>query len=465
MTIADIQKNIEGGATPEQIAAEFSQTVEAKDHEINAFLSRDVVMADASRSGKTLYGVPIAVKDVIMTKGIKTTAASRMLEHHVAVYDAHVVEQLKDAGATIFGKTNCDEFAMGASTEQSAFGPVRNPVNPAYVPGGSSGGSAAAVAADLCVAALGSDTGGSIRQPAAFCGLVGLKPTYGRVSRYGLIALCSSFDTIGPITNNVTDAAIVFEAIAGYDHRDATTIPSEVPRVTEQLSQSIEGLRVGVPKEYFVEGMDSEVEQLTRAMMKRLESLGAVLVDVSLPLSKYAVPTYYVILPAEASSNLARFDGMRYGTRYRSESPESGMSRLWDAYSSSRAKFGPEPKRRMMIGSFVLSSGYADQYYKQAQYVRAKMKQEMDDVFKTVDVMVSATTPTPAFKLGERVEDPLKMYLADVLTSPANITGIPAISIPSGVTREGLPVGFQIMGKPLDEATMLRVAYQLEQAL
>lgn len=465
MNISDVQDAIKGGKSADDVAADFTQTIIERNSEINAFLNTETLFRADTPTDHPLNGVPIAIKDVLMTKGHTTTAGSRMLENYTATYDAHVVTELKRAGATLLGKTNCDEFAMGASNENSAFGPVKNPVNTEYVPGGSSGGSAAAVASDMCVAALGSDTGGSIRQPAAFCGIVGLKPTYGRVSRYGLIALCSSLDTIGPFTHNVKDAATVLETIAGFDPRDMTTAPLEVPKYTQHLEEDIKGLKVGVPKEFFVDGMDSGVEKATRAAIKKLESLGAEIQEVSLPHTKYAVPTYYVILPAEASSNLARFDGVRYGVRTTTkESPEYAMDKLLDQYLSSRANFGAEPKRRMMTGTFVLSAGYADQYYKKAQAVRAMMKQEMDDVFQAVDILVSPTTPTTAFKFGERMDDPVQMYLSDVMTSSANITGIPAISIPSG-TANDLPVGFQIMGKAFDEQTILRAAHQLEAAL
>ncbi|MBI3120090.1 MAG: Asp-tRNA(Asn)/Glu-tRNA(Gln) amidotransferase subunit GatA [Candidatus Kerfeldbacteria bacterium] len=469
MTIREFQEARKNGATISELVTQFQRKIEEKNPQLNAFLTTTFEQAqtraqtlDQQSIDHVLCGVPLAIKDVILTKGVRTTASSKMLDHHTASYDAHVIEELNAHGAIMMGKTNCDEFAMGASNENSAFGLVRNPFDLKRVPGGSSGGSAAAVAADLCVAALGTDTGGSIRQPAAFCGVVGLKPTYGRVSRYGLIALCSSFDTIGPITKTVEDAAILLDTIAGYDSHDMTSVPNEVPSYASHLQRDLRGLKIGIPSEYFVDGMNLEVEQRIRDAVKQLERLGVEPVEVSLPHTKYAIPVYYVILSAEASSNLARFDGIRYGTRS-TDSPESAMDRLLDTYLSSRSHFGPEPKRRMMLGSFVLSSGYADRYYHQAQKVRAMIKEEFDAVFQNVDVLVAPTTPATAFKLGEQVNDPLKMYLEDIFTCPVNIAGLPAISIPCG-TASKLPVGLQIIGKPLDELTILQVAYQFEQS-
>lgn len=470
MTIREFQEARTNGATISELLQRYEQNIQKRNPELNAFLTTTFDTArvkarqlDGKPINHALCGVPLAIKDVILTKGVRTTAGSKMLDHYTASYDAHVMGELTACGAITIGKTNCDEFAMGASNENSAFGPVHNPLDLSRVSGGSSGGSVAAVAADLCIAALGSDTGGSIRQPAAFCGMVGLKPTYGRVSRFGLIALCSSFDTIGPITKTVEDAAILLESIAGFDPHDMTTVPEEVPAYASNLQRDLHGLKVGIPKEYFVDGMDPEVEGCVRKAIAQLEQLGAASVEVSLPHTQYAIPVYYVILPAEASSNLARFDGMRYGMRDNSkDSPESTMDRLLDTYLSSRAHFGSEPKRRMMLGSFVLSSGYADRYYHQAQKVRTRIKEEFDAVFQDVDVLVAPTTPRTAFKIGEQVEDPLKMYLEDIFTCPANIAGLPAISIPCG-TASGLPVGLQIIGRPLDELTVLQVAYQFEQ--
>ena len=413
----------------------------------------------AAGEATPLTGLPAAIKDVICTKGVLTTCGSRILENFVPPYDAFVVERLRQAGLVMVGKANMDEFAMGSSTENSAYCPTRNPWDLERVPGGSSGGSAAAVAAGEAFYSLGSDTGGSIRQPASLCGVVGLKPTYGRVSRYGLVAFASSLDQIGPLGGEVRDCALVLNAIAGHDARDSTSASVEVPDYSQALAPNIKGLRVGVPKEYFVEGMHAGVRQVVEAAVRRLEELGArVDWDVSLPSTPYAVAVYYVIAPSEASANLARYDGVKYGFSFL-----EGAS-MWENMEKTRQfGFGDEVKRRIMLGTYALSAGYYDAYYLRAQKVRTILRREFDAAFERYDVLVTPVSPTTAFKLGERTEDPLAMYLSDVCTIPANIAGLPAISVPCGFA-DGLPVGLQVLGKPFDEATILHVAYAYEQA-
>ena len=406
-----------------------------------------------------LAGVPIAIKDVMTLRGVRTTAGSRILDNFIAPYDCTAVARLESAGAIVLGKTNCDEFAMGSSTENSGYFPVHNPRDLSRVPGGSSGGSAAAVAAGMAVAALGSDTGGSIRQPAAFCGVVGLMPTYGRVSRYGLIAFASSLDHIGPITHTVRDAAILLRHIAGRDPMDSTSAEVPVPEYAEELDKPVDGLRVGVPKEYFGEGLDPEVRAAVEGALKKMEELGCRTVPISLPHTPYAVPTYYVIATAEASSNLARFDGVRYGYR----SPEAHT--LGEMYRRSRDQgFGTEVKRRIMLGTYALSAGYYDAYYLKAQKVRTLLTRDFEQAFAQVDVVVTPPTPTPAFRLGEKVDDPVSMYLADIYTVTADLAGVPGISVPCGSSKEGLPIGVQILGRHFDESTVLRLAHAYEQA-
>src|SRR6266568_1388390 len=407
-----------------------------------------------------LQGIPLAIKDNICTKGIRTTCASRILANFVPPYDATVMQRLKAAGAVCVGKANMDEFAMGSSTENSAFGPTRNPWGGFnYVPGGSSGGPAAAVAADLCIAALGSDTGGSIRLPAAMTGVVGLKPTYGRVSRFGLVAFASSLDQIGPLTKDVRDAALLLQVIAGHDAHDSTSGNVPVPDYSQELERGIRGLKLGVPREYFVAGMDAEVEQAVRTGIETLRGLGAELVDVSLPHTRYAVATYYILANAEASSNLARYDGVRYGVR------TTPTTNLLDMYRRTRAEgFGAEVKRRIMLGTYALSAGYYDAYYGKAQAVRTLIKRDFDEAFKEVDVIVTPTMPTPAFKLGEKIQDPLQMYLSDIYTISVNLAGVPAISLPCGLSSGKLPIGLQIIGRPFEEEKVLRAAYAFEQA-
>ncbi|MNM21652.1 Glutamyl-tRNA(Gln) amidotransferase subunit A [compost metagenome] len=404
-----------------------------------------------------LFGIPAGVKDNIVTKGLRTTCASRFLDNYQPIYDATVAAKLRQADAVTIGKLNMDEFAMGGSNENSAYGAVRNPWDLERVPGGSSGGSAAAVAAGEVFFALGSDTGGSIRQPASYCGVVGLKPTYGLVSRYGLVAFASSLDQIGPLTRTVEDSAYVLQAIAGYDPQDSTSAKVDIPDYLGALTGDVKGLRIAVPKEYVGEGVDASVRDTVLAALKVLEDLGAVWEEVSLPHTEYAVATYYLLASSEASSNLARFDGVRFGVRV-----DDG-SGLLDLYHNSRSQgFGPEVKRRIMLGTYALSSGYYDAYYLKAQKVRTLIKQDFDEVFKKYDVVIGPTAPTTAFKLGSQTEDPLTMYLNDILTIPVNLAGIPAVSIPCGFA-EGLPVGLQIIGKEFDESTVLRVAHAYEQ--
>jgi aspartyl-tRNA(Asn)/glutamyl-tRNA(Gln) amidotransferase subunit A len=406
-----------------------------------------------------LTGIPVVIKDNMCTKGIPTTCSSRMLENFVPPYDATVVEKLNNCGAVIIGKANMDEFAMGSSTEHSAFFPTHNPWNLSRVPGGSSGGSAVAVAADETIYALGSDTGGSIRQPAGFCSVTGLKPTYGRVSRYGLVAFASSLDQIGPLTKDVTDCAITLNAIAGYDSRDSTSAPYPTPDYTQCLVADLKGLSLGVPKEYFVQGMQAEVETAMRAAIKKLEELGAMIEwEVSLPHTPHALAVYYIIAPSEASANLARYDGVKYGFSY------TDTDSMWEALEKTRQfGFGDEVKRRIMLGTYALSAGYYDAYYLKAQKVRTLIRREFDQAFEKYDALITPTSPTLPFKIGEKVDDPLQMYLSDVCTLPINIAGVPAISIPAGF-GDGLPIGMQIIGKPFGEETILKVAYAYEQA-
>jgi aspartyl-tRNA(Asn)/glutamyl-tRNA(Gln) amidotransferase subunit A len=452
------------------LAEAFYAKIESDDPKIDAYLilSKDRALAKAAQidglaqTGQELpplAGVPVAIKDVIVTKDVRTTAGSKVLGNYVPPYDCTAVARLEAAGAVVLGKLNCDEFAMGSSNENSAWKPVHNPRDLSRVPGGSSGGSAAAVAADMAVATLGSDTGGSIRQPASFCGVVGLKPTYGRVSRYGLIAFASSLDHIGPLTKTVKDAATVLRTIAGRDAMDSTSAEVPVPDYVADLDRSVKGLKIGVAKEYFGEGLEPETRRAIDAAIQKLGGLGCEIVEVSLPHTKYAIPAYYLVATAEASSNLARFDGVRYG--YRASSVRS----LSDMYRRSRDHgFGAEVKRRIMLGTYALSAGYYDAYYLKAQRVRTLLTRDFEDAFRKVDAIVGPTCPTPAFKLGEKVDDPLAMYLADIYTVTANLAGIPGISIPVGRSKENLPIGMQIFGKHFAESTILRVANAYEKA-
>jgi len=406
-----------------------------------------------------LTGVPVVIKDVLCTKGVRTTCSSKMLENFIPPYDATVVEKLNALGAVTIGKANMDEFAMGSSTEHSAFFPTHNPWDLDRVPGGSSGGSAVAVAADEGIYALGSDTGGSIRQPAGFCSVVGLKPTYGRVSRYGLVAFASSLDQIGPLTKDVTDCALVMNAIAGFDDRDSTSAPYPVPDYTKCLAADLKGLKLGVPREYFVKGMQSEVEKALKDAIKKLEELGAkVDWEATLPSTPHALAVYYIIAPSEASANLARYDGVKYGFSYQD------ADSMWEAMEKTRQYgFGDEVKRRIMLGTYALSAGYYDAYYLKAQKVRTLIRREFDQAFTKYDALITPTSPTVPFKLGEKLDDPVQMYLSDVCTLPINIAGVPGISIPAGF-GDGLPIGMQIIGKPFGEEAILRVAYAYEQA-
>jgi len=444
--------------------------IQKEDGQIGAFLtlSKERALEQADRmdrmaaEGKTLPplgGVPVGIKDVMSTRGLRTTAGSKILENYIPPYDCTAVARMEAAGAMVLGKMNCDEFAMGSSNENSAYHPVRNPRDLNRVPGGSSGGSAAAVAADMAVVALGSDTGGSIRQPASFCGVVGLMPTYGRVSRYGLIAFASSLDHIGPLAKTVKDAAVVLRTIAGRDPMDSTSAEVPVPDYLAELDKPVRGIKLGVAREYFGEGLDDEVRQAVEAAIDKLKELGCEIVPVSLPHTPYAIPTYYLIATAEASANLARFDGVRYGHRAR------GMKTLSEMYRRSRDEgFGAEVKRRIMLGTYALSAGYYDAYYLKAQKVRTLLTRDFDEAFRKVDAIVTPTSPTAAFRLGEKSNDPLAMYLADIYTVTADLAGIPGISVPCGETKEKLPIGLQILGKHFDEATILRVAHGYEQA-
>ena len=406
-----------------------------------------------------LEGIPGAIKDNICTKGVKTTCASKILQKFVPPYDATVVQKLAAQNPVVLGKTNLDEFAMGGSTENSAFHPTHNPWNTDCVPGGSSDGSAAAVAAGTAVWALGSDTGGSIRQPASFCGVVGMKPTYGRVSRYGLVAYASSLDQIGPITKDVTDCANILNIIAGRDEMDSTSIDSVVPDYTKSLVQDVKGLKIGLPKEYFVKGMDPEVEGAVKAAVKQLESLGAEVVEISLPNTDYAISTYYLIAPAEAATNLARYDGVSYGER------AEDAADLVEMMTRTRSQYlGEEVKRRIMIGNYALSAGYYDAYYLKALKVRRLVKEDYDKAFKEVDVIICPAAPSVAYKIGEKIDNPLEMYLQDACTVPLNLAGLPGISVPCGYNKDKMPIGMQIIGKALDEETLIRVAYTYEQS-
>jgi aspartyl-tRNA(Asn)/glutamyl-tRNA(Gln) amidotransferase subunit A len=459
---------VERVLNPVTLVEEFYKKIEAEDSNIGAFLTltKERALANAHEVQKAadrgdplgpLAGVPIAIKDVMVMNGVRSTAGSKILDNFISPYDCTAVKRLEDAGAIVLGKTNCDEFAMGSSNENSGYWPVKNPRDTSRVPGGSSGGSAAAVAADFATAALGSDTGGSIRQPAAYCGVVGLLPTYGRVSRYGLIAFASSLDHIGPITKTVKDAAILLNQIAGRDEMDSTSADVPVPNYEEEIGKPIGGLRVGVPKEYFGEGLDAEVRASVEAAIQTLAKAGAEIVEISLPHTDYAIPCYYIIAPAEASSNLARFDGVRYGYR----APD--VKTLSEMYRRTRDKgFGAEVKRRIMLGTYALSAGYYDAYYKKAQQVRALLARDFAEAFANVDVIVSPTAPTTAFKLGEKTDDPVAMYLNDIYTVTADLVGIPGISVPCGNSNEGLPIGLQILGKHFDEGTVLRVAHAYE---
>jgi aspartyl-tRNA(Asn)/glutamyl-tRNA(Gln) amidotransferase subunit A len=471
LTIHELRDLIQKGEmSPVEVVQKFLARISEVQERIQAFntLTAQPALATARRLEEMqirgekmppLAGIPVAIKDLICTKGVATTCSSKILENYIPPYDATVMSRLNAAGCVTLGKLNMDEFAMGSSTENSAFKKTRNPWNLDRVPGGSSGGSAAAVAADMCAGALGSDTGGSIRQPGGFCGIVALKPTYGRVSRYGLVAFASSLDQIGPMTKDVRDAAILLHVIAGHDPLDSTSANIPVPDYEAALRDNIRGLRIGIPSEYFIPGVDPEVESAVHEAIRVLEGLGAVQEKVSLPHTEYAVATYYLVATAEASSNLERYDGVKYG--YRTARSEH----LIDMYMKTRREgFGPEVKRRIMLGTYALSAGYYDAYYLKALKVRTLFRQDFTEAFKRCDVIVTPTSPTAAFRFGDKTDDPLQMYLSDVFTISANLAGIPGISVNCGFTRSGLPIGLQILGKPFDEATVLNMAHAYQQA-
>lgn len=470
LTIHEAQEKLRSGViTSVELTESVLDRIAAVEDTINAYISvqEDQALhmarfADERRAtgeDHPLLGIPLGIKDAIITQGVTTTAGSKILENYVPPFDATAIAKLRQAGAVFVGKTNTDEFTMGSSTEYSAFKVTHNPWDLDRVPGGSSGGSAAAIAADEALGALGSDTGGSVRQPASFCSVVGLKPTYGRVSRYGLIAHGSSLDQIGPLTKDVEDAAIILQCIAGYDPHDSTTIDAPVPNYGDQIKQKddLKGLKVGIPQEYFVEGMQPEVESVVRTAIDKLTELGAEIVKVSLPHTKYGISAYYLIATAEASANLSRYDGVRYGLRHDGED-------MWDTFRQTReAGFGSEVKRRIMLGTYALSAGYYDAYYLKAQQVRTLVRRDFEQAFESVDILVAAVAPTVAFKIGERANNPLEMYLTDVLSVPLNLGGVCGVSIPCGFS-DGLPVGLQIIGPALGESTILQTAYVYEQA-
>ncbi len=460
------EKLLSGELTCESVVKRYLEKIK-EFKRLNAFLSvfeekatqRAIEIDEKVKTGRVgkLAGMVIAIKDNICVKGEKCTCASKILENFVSIYNATAVERLLSEDAIVIGKTNLDEFAMGSSTENSYFGPTLNPYDEARVPGGSSGGSAVAVAAGLSTTALGSDTGGSIRQPAAFCGVYGLKPTYGRVSRFGLVAFASSFDVIGPLGNSTKDVALVLQVIAGHDENDSTSADVPVPDYLSYLDKDVKGLRVGVPTEYFSEGLDDEIKGAIEKRLDFLKENGAIIEKISLPHTEYNIPTYYILVTAEASSNLARYDGARYG--YRSPKAKS----LYEMYVKSRSEgFGPEVKRRIMLGTYVLSAGYYEAYYRKAQKVRRLIKEDFDKAFEKVDIIITPTSPTTAFKLGEKTDDPLKMYLSDIYTVSVNLAGVPAINVPAGFDSKGLPIGMQIIGKQFDEGTILKVSDFLE---
>jgi len=468
LSIHELQDKLrEGETTSAEITASVFGRIDAVEKDVRAYITlmRETALAEAERADLAirkgemgaLTGIPVALKDIFCTKGVRTTCGSRILNNFIPPYDATVVEKLRAAGAVCTGKTNMDEFAMGSSTETSFFGVTRNPWDLERIPGGSSGGSAAAVAAGECIAAFGSDTGGSIRQPAALCGVVGMKPTYGRVSRFGLIAFASSLDQIGPFAKDVEDCAILMNVIAGYDPRESTSVPEAVPDYRRLLGRGIEGWRVGIPKEYFIAGIDPEVEAAVRQAIRAVEGAGATCVEVSLPHTDYCVAVYYVVAPAEACSNLARYDGVKYG--FRSE----GNRDLLEMYKKTRsAGFGAEVKRRIMIGTYALSSGYYDAYYRKASQVRGLIKRDFDEAFTTCDVILTPTSPTPAFRIGEKTDDPLQMYLSDIFTISANLAGIPGISVPCGYTESGLPIGVQFLAGHFQEGRLFQFASAYE---
>jgi len=468
LTIHELQEKIKNGETSAtQITESVFDRINAVEERVHSYirLMRDEALAAAKKAdedikkGKinTLTGIPIALKDIVCTKGINTTCGSRILHNFVPPYDATVVEKLRDAGAVFVGKANMDEFAMGSSTETSVFGVTRNPWDLERIPGGSSGGSATAVAADECIASIGSDTGGSIRQPAAHCGVVGLKPTYGRVSRFGLIAFASSLDQIGPFTKDVEDCALMMNVLAGYDPRESTSVPMEVPDYRQFVGRDIKGWKIGIPQEYFIEGIDPEVSAAVKKAITVVQACGGQCVDISLPHTEYCLAVYYIIAPAEACSNLARYDGVRYGHR------ASEVKDLLEMYKRTRREgFGAEVKRRIMIGTYALSAGYYDAYYKKASQVRALIRRDFDEAFQKCDVILTPTTPTPAFKIGEKTDTPLQMYLSDIFTISTNLAGNPGISVPCGFTAAGLPMGVQFLAGHFEEGKLIQIASAYE---
>lgn len=464
LTIHELQEKIKSGQTSAlEITKSVFQGIDAVEDRVHSYirLMKDDALRTAQKADeeikkgniKSLTGIPIALKDIVCTKGITTTCGSHILYNFIPPYNATVVEKLHDAGAVFVGKTNMDEFAMGSSTETSYFGPTRNPWDLERIPGGSSGGSASAVAADECIASIGSDTGGSIRQPAALCGVVGMKPTYGRVSRFGLIAFASSLDQIGPFSKDVEDCAIMMNILAGFDPKESTSVPAEVPDYREFVGRDIKGWKIGIPKEYFIEGIDAEVNAAIKKAITVIENCGGRCVEITLPHTQYCLAVYYIIAPAEASSNLARYDGVKYGFR----SPDGGE--LLDMYKKTRMQgFGAEVKRRIMIGTYALSAGYYDAYYKKASQVRALIKRDFEDAWKKCDVILTPTTPTPAFKIGEKTDSPLQMYLSDIFTISTNLAGIPGISVPCGYTAAGLPIGVQFLAGHFEEGKLIQIA-------
>lgn len=470
LTLAELRVKLDNRElSAVEVTNAYLERIATTNPDLNSFITvcNETAIAEAQAADQALAagevapltGLPIAVKDIFNTAGLRTTCASRILENYVSPYDATAIARIKAQKAVIIGKLNMDEFAMGSSNENSAFGAVRNPWNLEHVPGGSSGGSAACIAAHQATAALGTDTGGSVRQPAAHCGVVGLKPTYGRVSRYGVVAYASSLDQVGPITRDVRDSALLLQAIAGYDSADSTSVDTPVPDYQANLTGDLKGIKIGLPKEYFIEGLDNDVRKAVEEAAATYKALGAEIIDVSLPHTAYAVACYYLIATAEASSNLARYDGVRYGLR------DESAEKLIDMYMQSRAAgFGAEVKRRIMLGTYALSSGYYDAYYIKAQKVRTLIRQNFLDVFEKVDTLLTPVAPTPAFALGEKTDDPLQMYLSDIYTIPVNLAGTCAMSLPCGFSAKGLPIGLQLIGKPFDEATMLRTAHAFEQA-
>ncbi len=470
LTIHELQGKIKNGdVSAMQLAESVFSRIDAVEERVHSYirLMKDDVLAAAAIADENikkgdiqpLTGIPIALKDIVCTQGITTTCGSHILYNFVPPYNSTVVVKLRDAGALFVGKTNMDEFAMGSSTETSYFGPTRNPWDLQRIPGGSSGGSATAVAADECIASIGSDTGGSIRQPAALCGIVGMKPTYGRVSRFGLIAFASSLDQIGPFTKDVEDCAIMMNVLAGYDPKESTSVKAEVPDYRQYVGRDIKGFKVGIPKEYFIEGIDPEVNLAVKKAIEVIEKCGGQCIDISLPHTPYSVAVYYIIAPAEASSNLARYDGVKYGFRI------ADARDLAEMYQKTRMQgFGAEVKRRIMIGTYALSAGYYDAYYGKASQVRALIRQDFDEAFKQCDIIITPTTPTPAFKIGEKTDDPLQMYLSDIFTISTNLAGIPGISVPCGFTATGLPIGVQFLAGHFEEGKLLQIASAYEKS-